>query len=163
MEEAGRIQNHLLHSSWSSQTHSGRKGPLQRVPTERPYEETWRSWLGMVALCKIYQYQMSTEFPIHKHSFACLICDITQDCGKYNLYFQVHVVMALQEAAEYYLTCLLEDANLYHPHEMHYNYAQRHSVSPSYLWRPSSFLNACSSLSLFQVSVDCKLCWDLPV
>ena len=41
-----------------------------------------------------------------------LVCEIAQDCGRYDLCFQMHAVMALQEAAEYYLTSLLEDANL---------------------------------------------------
>ena len=35
-----------------------------------------------------------------------------EDLGRYDLHFQVHVVMALQGAAEFYLTSLLEDMNL---------------------------------------------------
>ena len=41
-----------------------------------------------------------------------VVHEIAQDLGRYNLCFQVHMVMALQEAAEFYLTNLLEDANL---------------------------------------------------
>ena len=32
--------------------------------------------------------------------------------GKYDMHFQVCAVLTLQEAAEYYLVSLLEDANL---------------------------------------------------
>ena len=41
---------------------------------------------------------------------------IAQDLGRFDLCFQVCLVMALQEAAEFYLTSLLEDANSCHIH-----------------------------------------------
>ena len=59
---------------------------------------------------------MSTELLIHKCPFLHLVCEIAQDVGRYDLHFQVYAVMALQEAAEYYLTCLLEDMNPYMIH-----------------------------------------------
>ena len=77
---------------------------------------------------------------------SCPISEITQDVGKYDLHFQVCTVMALQEAAEYYMTGLLEYASLSAPCEMHHHYAQRHSIIPSYPWRASLLLNASSSL-----------------
>ena len=78
-----------------------------------------RYWLGRVALHKICWYQMSTELLSCKCPFTCLVCKIAQDCGRYDLHFQVCVVMALQEAAEYYLTSLLEDVNLCAIHTKH--------------------------------------------
>ena len=72
--------------------------------------------LGMVALHKIHQYQKSAELLICKHPFVRLVHEIVQDCGLYNLHFQVCAVMVLQEAVEYYLTGLLEDVNLYTIH-----------------------------------------------
>ena len=71
-----------------------------------------RYWPGMVAPHKTHQYQMSTELLICKCPFMHLVPKITQDCGKHDLCFQVHAVMALQEVAQYYLTSFLEDANL---------------------------------------------------
>ena len=71
---------------------------------------------GMVALHEICQYQMSTELLIHKCSFSHLIHKITQECGMFDLCFQVCVVMVLQEVAEFYLTGLLEDVNLWAIH-----------------------------------------------
>ena len=42
-----------------------------------------------------------------------LVREIAQNCGRFDLHLlQVHAVMVLQEAVEYYLTDLLEDANL---------------------------------------------------
>ena len=46
------------------------------------------------------------------YPFARVVHKIAQDLGGYDLHFQVCVVMALQEAAEFYLTGLLEDVNL---------------------------------------------------
>ena len=74
---------------------------------------------GMVALHKIHQYQRSTELLICKWSFVHLVCEIAQECGVHVLHFQVHTVQALQEAAEYYITCLLEDTNLCAIHAKH--------------------------------------------
>ena len=81
---------------------------IQKVLIKKPY----RYWQGVVALHKICQYQKSTELLICKQPFACLVWEITQECGRFDLHFQVHVVMALQEAVEYYLISLLEDGNL---------------------------------------------------
>ena len=112
---------------------------------------------GTVALYKILWYQMNTELHVCKCPFVRLVHEIAQDCGHYDLHFQVQVVMALQEAVEYYLTGLLEDANLCVIHMKCISYAQRYSVSTLYLQRASALLNASSSLSLFQVSVGCRL------
>ena len=65
-----------------------------------------------VALHKICQYQKGTELLIHKCPFMRLESNLAKDCRQSNLHFQVHMVMALQETAEYYLTSLLEDTNL---------------------------------------------------
>ena len=70
----------------------------------------------MVGVPDICWYQMSTELLIYKCPFARLVHEIAQDCGHYDLCFQAHMVIALQEAAEYYLTSLLEDANLFTIH-----------------------------------------------
>ena len=68
--------------------------------------------MGTVTLCKICQYQKSTELLIHKCPFVHLVCKIAQGYRAHNLCFQVHAVQELQEATKYYLTGLLEDANM---------------------------------------------------
>ena len=55
---------------------------------------------------------MSTELLICECPFVSLIHELAQEHRRYDLHFQVHVVMVLQEAVEYYLTGLLEDTNL---------------------------------------------------
>ena len=71
-----------------------------------------RYQLRMVALCEIHLSQKSTELLIHKWPFVHLVCKIAQAYGVHDLHFQVCMVQALQEATKYYLTGLLEDANL---------------------------------------------------
>ena len=75
--------------------------------------------LWIVALCEIWWFQKSTDPLIHKCPFSCLVHEIAQEVGKYDLHFQVHVILTLQEAAEYYFTGLLEDANLCAIHVKH--------------------------------------------
>ena len=44
--------------------------------------------------------------------FSQLVHDIALEVGKYDLHFQVHAILCLQEAAEAYLIGLLEDTNI---------------------------------------------------
>ena len=69
----------------------------------------WRP--GTVALREIRRYQKSTELLIRKLPFQRLVKEIAQDFRS-DLRFQSHAIMALQEAAEAYLTSLFEDTNL---------------------------------------------------
>ena len=66
---------------------------------------------GTVALREIRRYQKSTELLIRKLPFQRLVKEIAQDFRS-DLRFQSHAIMALQEAAEAYLTSLFEDTNL---------------------------------------------------
>lgn len=66
---------------------------------------------GTVALREIRRYQKSTELMIRKLPFQRLIREIAQDF-KSDLRFQSTAILALQEAAEAYLTGLFEDTNL---------------------------------------------------
>ena len=72
-----------------------------------------------MALNKICQFQKSTELLIHKLPSSHLIYKIAQEVGKFDMHFQVHAILALQEAAEYYLVGLLEDTNLCMIHTQH--------------------------------------------
>ena len=99
-------------------------GPQQGAGTHKEFckgglKRPQRYWLRLVVLCEICQYQKSTKLIIHRWPFICLVCEIAQAYGKHNLCFQVHAVQALQEATEYYLISLLEDANLCAIHAKH--------------------------------------------
>ena len=90
----------------------GGKAPRKEFQKAGLLKRPWKYCLGIVALCEICQFQKSTELLIYKPSFSCMVCEFAQEVGKYDLYFQVCAVLTLQEAAEYYLVGLLEDANL---------------------------------------------------
>lgn len=66
---------------------------------------------GTVALREIRKYQKSTELLIRKMPFQRLVREIAQEF-KLDLKFQSTAILALQEAAEAYLTGLFEDTNL---------------------------------------------------
>ena len=66
---------------------------------------------GTVALCEICSYQKSTDLLIRKLPFQRLVREIAQDI-KTGYRFQSTALLALQEAAEYYLVGLFEDSNL---------------------------------------------------
>ena len=69
-----------------------------------------------MALREIRRYQRSTDLLIRKLPFARLVREITQTYNSTpaegEKRWQVEALMALQEAAEYYLVHLFEDANL---------------------------------------------------
>ena len=52
------------------------------------------------------------ELLIWKRPFSQLVCEIALEVGKYDLHFQVHAILCLQEAAEAYLVGLMEDMDL---------------------------------------------------
>ena len=66
---------------------------------------------GTVALHEIRRYQKSTDLLIRKLPFQRLVREIAQDF-KTDLRFQGSAVLALQEAAEAFMTGIFEDANL---------------------------------------------------
>ena len=51
------------------------------------------------------------ELLIWKCPFSQLVCEITLEVGKYDLHFQAHAILCLQEAAEAYLVGLMEGTN----------------------------------------------------
>ena len=71
--------------------------------------------LGTVALREIRRYQKSTDLLLRKRPFQRIVREIADDMralheSEYR--FQSTALGALQEAAEYYLVGLFEDANL---------------------------------------------------
>jgi histone H3 len=66
---------------------------------------------GTVAIREIRKFQRSTELLIRKIPFQRLVREIAQDYAS-GFRFQSMAILALQEAAESYLTGLFEDTNL---------------------------------------------------
>ena len=79
-----------------------KKSNVKRVYRYRP---------GTIALREIRKYQNSTRLLISKLSFQRLVKEITQEF-RTDLRFQSSALLALQEAAESYLSGLFEDINL---------------------------------------------------
>jgi histone H3 len=77
----------------------------QKTPPKRR-----RKW-GTCALREICQYQKTTALLISKAPFARLLREIALDF-KADIRWSAQAVLAMQEAAEYYLVRLLEDTNL---------------------------------------------------
>ncbi len=84
-----------------------RSVPHTKPATKKPH----RYRPGTVALREIRKYQKSTELLMRRLPFQRLVREIAQDF-KADLRFQTSAILALQEAAEAYLTGLMEDTNL---------------------------------------------------
>ena len=57
-------------------------------------------------------FKKSTDLLICKLPFSHLVHEIALEVGQYDMWFQMHAILTLQEAAEAYLVGLLEDTNL---------------------------------------------------
>ena len=66
---------------------------------------------GRAALREIRKYQKSTDLLMRKLPFQRLVREVAQEF-KSDLRFQGSAILALQEAAEAYLTALFEDTNV---------------------------------------------------
>ena len=67
---------------------------------------------GSVALREIRHYQKGGQLLIPKLPFSRLVRKIVVDGGRYKFRFQASALMALQEAAEAYITQVFEDTLL---------------------------------------------------
>ena len=90
----------------------GGKTPQKEFLKAGKVKKTQKYWPGTVALCKIQHFRKSTELLIWKFPFSQLVCKIALEVGKYDLHFQGHTTICLQEDAEAYIVGLMEDANL---------------------------------------------------
>jgi histone H3/H4 len=101
---------------------------------------------GTVALREIRKYQRSTELLIRKISFARLVREITQQCNSTpadgEKRYQADALLALQEAAEFFLVHLFEDANLCAIH------AKRVTIMPKDIALASRLRGGASAASL---------------
>ena len=85
----------------------------------RKVKNPWRYQPGTVALHGICWFQKIMDLLICKLPFSCLVHDIPLEVGWYDLYFQVHAILTLQEAAAANLVALQEDTNLCAIHAKH--------------------------------------------
>ena len=85
--------------------------PLRKKVSTGGVKKPHRYRPGTVALREIWKYQRSTDLLCRKLSVARLIREITQDF-KIGLHFQATALLAIQEAMEAWLVCVMEDMNL---------------------------------------------------
>ena len=74
---------------------------------------------GTVALREILKFQKNTDLLIRKAPFQRLVREIELKFGKSNLRMQSTAVLALQEAAEYFMVDVFSDTNLCAMHGKH--------------------------------------------
>ena len=89
----------------------GGKAPQKEFLKASKVKKTRKYQPGTVALHEIQLFQKSTELLIWKLPFSQLVCKIALEVGKYDLHFQSHAIICLQEAAEAYIVGLMEDTN----------------------------------------------------
>ena len=80
------------------------KAARKAAPTTGGVKKPHRYRPGTVALREIRRYQKSTELLIRKAPFHRLVREISQDFND-ALHYKRTSVLALQEAAEAYLSC----------------------------------------------------------
>ena len=77
----------------------GGKTPQKEFLQAGKVKKTRKYQPGTVALCEIQWFQKSTEVLIWKLPFSWLVCEIALEVGKYDMHFQGHAIIYLQEAA----------------------------------------------------------------
>ncbi len=82
----------------------------------------------MVALREIQKFQKNTDLLIRKAPFQRLICKIALKFGKSNLRMQSTAILALQEAAEYFMVDVFSDTNLCAMHGKHITIMRKEMV-----------------------------------
>merc|ERR1712001_709253 len=91
---------------------SGPSRPKPKTPKTPGSAKKRKFRPGTVALREIRAYQRSTELLIPRLPFSRLVKELAQERSSTGLRFQSSALMALQEAAESYITQLFEDTNL---------------------------------------------------
>ena len=88
------------------------KAARKSAPQTGSVKKSHRYRPGTVAIREIRKYQKSTDLLIRKIPFQRLVKEIAHYYMGGDLRFQSTAMLALQEAAEAYLTTLFEDTNL---------------------------------------------------
>ena len=111
-----------LVPSQKGKPHHSQKGKTPRIGVkwlEKIWPKTgkvptkWSQfWLGRKALHEIRKFQKSTELLVPKASYLRLVREIMQrDHGNHQI--QAGSMLALHKVTEAYITCLMQDTNLY--------------------------------------------------
>ena len=136
----------------------GGKAPWKEFLWAGQVKKPRRYQPGTVALCKIWQFQKSTELLIQKLPFSQLVCENAIQVGKYDMCFEGCAIIYLQKAAEVYIVGTHGRCKpLHHSCKKGYKYSQGHSVSLLHLGRASTLLKYSPEIC-FGISVGCKLC-----
>ena len=107
----GKLESHIRQEHNANKVVK-RKGKVATAPINRKRGEKTRKFRkGTKALLEIKAYQKSTMLLIKRLPFQRLVREIAQTFHT-DLRFQSAAIECLQEAAEAYLTRLLEDSNL---------------------------------------------------
>ncbi len=86
-------------------TKAARLAGQKAIAMRKPHR--WRP--GMVAAREIRKFQKTTDLFIRKAPFQCLVREIALKFGKSDLQMQSTAVLALQEAAEYFMVDVFSD------------------------------------------------------
>jgi histone H3 len=89
-------------------TKSARATTQKAIAVRKPHR--WRP--GTVALREIQKFQKNTDLLFRKAPFQHLVCKIAPKFRKSDLRMQSTAVLALQEAAEYFMVDVFRDTNL---------------------------------------------------
>ncbi|XP_028318307.1 histone H3.3-like [Gouania willdenowi] len=93
-------------ASASTSRLSGASRNLPKSPKKRRFRP------GTKALMEIRKFQKSTALLIRKTPFHRVVREVCMSYSKESYRWQLHALMALQEAAEAFLVRLFSDANL---------------------------------------------------
>ncbi|KAH7723533.1 histone H3 [Aphelenchoides avenae] len=86
---------------------------VKKAPPPKPIPQRKRHYKkGVLALKEIRKYQASTNLLIPRRPFVRLVREVAQEFVPHDIRFQEVALLAIQEAAEAYLTYLFEDSNL---------------------------------------------------
>ena len=79
-------------------------------------EKALRFFLGTVALREIHKFQKTTNLLIRKTPFQRLVREVALKFGKSDLQMQSTAILALQEAAEYFMVDVFNNTSLWVSH-----------------------------------------------
>ncbi len=96
-------------------TKSARATTQKAIAVRKPHR--WRP--RTVALREIQKFKKNTDLLIRKAPFQRLVREIALKFGKSDLQMQSTAVLALQEAAEYFMVDVFSDTNLCRMHSKH--------------------------------------------
>lgn len=110
-KKSSKAMNSKMSVASGTQSKQVDKAKKKTAPAEGGIKKKMRWRPGTVALREIKRYQKSTDLLLAKSPFQRFVRSICDGIDG-QLRFQSQALLALQEAAESYLTGLFEDSNL---------------------------------------------------